>query len=36
MCQRCHNRLDLPTRIAGRRRRARAGMATRDLFGDDG
>jgi hypothetical protein len=32
MCQRCHNRYDMPKRRAGMAERARAKMADRDLF----
>lgn len=32
MCQRCHNRYDMPKRRAGMRERARAQMAAGDLF----
>lgn len=32
MCQRCHNRYDLPKRRAGILERARAGAAVSDLF----
>lgn len=31
-CQRCHNRYDAPMRRAGIQERARAGLATDDLF----
>lgn len=32
LCQRCHNRYDMPMRRAGIRERARAAMACADLF----
>jgi hypothetical protein len=32
MCQRCHNRYDMPMRRAGMAERARAKMAAADLF----
>lgn len=32
LCQRCHNRLDVPDRIAGRRRRYHQAAAIGDLF----
>lgn len=35
MCQRCHNRYDMPMRRAGIAERARAQMACRDLFPRD-
>lgn len=34
LCQRCHNRYDMPMRKAGIAARARAALACADLFGD--
>lgn len=34
LCQRCHNRYDMPMRRAGMKGRARSALASGDLFGD--